>query len=317
LSLEQTNNRFSSALENMTHGLCMFDAEKRLVICNERYADLYHLPPELLKVGTPHQAIIAHRVANHVFADEKDGDATYTQHDASSPSSSEDISSRVKELSDGRLIRIVRKPMQGGGWVAIHEDITESSSRAEQEKRRAEIDAAIARGEDTGPLGGVPVTIKVNVDQAGFATTNGLKIQRDVIASRNNPVVENLRKAGAVLLGRTNCPAFSYRWFTTNLIHGDTRNPRDPGITPGGSSGGAGAAGALVVGYALWPSHRLERADALAAKPGERFINNWIKVGADDSVVAEDVRHRAPALPITAPSKTSAKLTLAGTFAEG
>ena len=112
-----------------------------------------------------------------------------------------------------------------------------------------EIDAAIARGEDTGPLGGVPVTIKVNVDQAGFATTNGLKIQRDVIASRNNPVVENLRKAGAVLLGRTNCPAFSYRWFTTNLLHGDTRNPRDPGITPGGSSGGAGAAVAAGIGH--------------------------------------------------------------------
>jgi amidase len=113
----------------------------------------------------------------------------------------------------------------------------------------AEIDAAIARGEDTGPLGGVPVTIKVNVDQEGFATTNGLKIQRDVIASRNNPVVENLRKAGAVLLGRTNCPAFSYRWFTTNLLHGDTKNPRDPGITPGGSSGGAGAAVAAGIGH--------------------------------------------------------------------
>ncbi len=113
----------------------------------------------------------------------------------------------------------------------------------------AEIDAAIARGEDAGPLGGVPVTIKVNVDQEGFATTNGLKMQRDVIARRNNPVVDNLRKAGAVLLGRTNCPAFSYRWFTTNLLHGDTKNPRDPGITPGGSSGGAGAAVAAGIGH--------------------------------------------------------------------
>src|ERR1700720_2401476 len=105
------------------------------------------------------------------------------------------------------------------------------------------IDAAIARGEDAGPLAGVPVTVKANIDQVGFATTNGLKLQRDVIAATNSPVVDNLRKAGAVILGRTNCPAFSYRWFTTNLIHGDTKNPRDPGITPGGSSGGAGAAG--------------------------------------------------------------------------
>jgi amidase len=111
------------------------------------------------------------------------------------------------------------------------------------------IDAAIGRGEDVGPLGGVPVTVKVNIDQEGFATTNGLKLQRDVIAKSNSPVVDNLRKSGAVILGRTNCPAFSYRWFTTNLVHGDTRNPRDPGITPGGSSGGAGAAVAAGIGH--------------------------------------------------------------------
>jgi amidase len=113
----------------------------------------------------------------------------------------------------------------------------------------AAIDAVIARGEDAGPLGGVPVTVKVNIDQEGFATTNGLKLQRDAIAKTNNPVIDNLRKSGAVILGRTNCPAFSYRWFTTNLIHGDTRNPRDPGITPGGSSGGAGAAVAAGIGH--------------------------------------------------------------------
>src|SRR6202043_55695 len=111
------------------------------------------------------------------------------------------------------------------------------------------IDAAIARGEDAGPLAGVPVTVKANIDQVGFATTNGLKLQRDVIAATNSPVVDNLRKAGAVTLGRTNCPAFSYRWFTTNLLHGDTKNPRDPATTPGGSSGGAGAAVASGIGH--------------------------------------------------------------------
>jgi len=111
------------------------------------------------------------------------------------------------------------------------------------------VDATIGRGEDPGSLGGVPVTVKVNIDQEGFATTNGLKLQRDAIAKSNNPVIDNLRKSGAVILGRTNCPAFSYRWFTSNLIHGDTKNPRDPGITPGGSSGGAGAAVAAGIGH--------------------------------------------------------------------
>src|SRR3954463_3645126 len=111
------------------------------------------------------------------------------------------------------------------------------------------VDAAIGRGEDAGHLAGVPMTVKVNIDQTGFATTNGLKLQREAIAKTNSPVIDNLRKAGAVIVGRTNCPAFSYRWFTTNLVHGDTKNPRDPGITPGGSSGGAGAAVAAGIGH--------------------------------------------------------------------
>ena len=141
--LEQTNFRFSAALENMTHGLCMFDAEKRLVICNDRYANLYRLPPELLKVGTPHQTIIAHRVKNGILAGEKSADAADKKLSELGKLSSDKISSRVDQLADGRLIRVTRQPMKGGGWVAIHEDITESASRAEQEKRRAEIDAAI------------------------------------------------------------------------------------------------------------------------------------------------------------------------------
>lgn len=113
----------------------------------------------------------------------------------------------------------------------------------------AAIDAAIARGDDIGPLGGVPVTVKVNIDYAGYATSNGVKLQRDLIATQNSPVIDNLIKAGAVILGRTNCPAFSYRWFTTNLLYGDTKNPRDPARTPGGSSGGAGSAVAAGIGH--------------------------------------------------------------------
>lgn len=113
----------------------------------------------------------------------------------------------------------------------------------------AAVDTVIANGGDAGILGGVPITVKVTIDQAGFATTNGIKLQRDLIATTNSPVVDNLRKAGAVILGRTNTPAFSYRWFTTNLLHGDTYNPRDRSITPGGSSGGAGAAVTAGIGH--------------------------------------------------------------------
>ena len=104
------------------------------------------------------------------------------------------------------------------------------------------VDQTIARGEDPGILAGVPVTVKVNIDQKGFATTNGLQLQRDLIAKEDSPVVSNFRKSGAVIIGRTNTPAFSLRWFTRNSVHGHTLNPRDASITPGGSSGGAAAA---------------------------------------------------------------------------
>ena len=76
------------------------------------------------------------------------------------------------------------------------------------------VDDAIADGHSAGILAGVPVTIKVNIDQQGFANTNGIRIQQDNVAGQDSPVVTNLRKAGAIIVGRTNTPAFSMRWFT-------------------------------------------------------------------------------------------------------
>lgn len=109
-----------------------------------------------------------------------------------------------------------------------------------------------ARGVDagavSGPLAGVPVTIKINIDQRGYATSNGLRGKADLIATENNPVVDGFLRAGAVLLGRTNTPAFSARYFTDNLLYGATKNPRDARLTPGGSSGGAAAATAAGIG---------------------------------------------------------------------
>ncbi|CAN5491650.1 amidase family protein [soil metagenome] len=122
--------------------------------------------------------------------------------------------------------------------------------RPEEVMARARaIDAALARGDEPGVLAGVPVTVKVNVDQQGFATTNGLTLQRDLVATSNSPVVDNLLRAGAVIVGRTNTPAFSYRWFTSNRLHGRTVNPRNPSLTPGGSSGGAASSVAAGIGH--------------------------------------------------------------------
>jgi len=102
-------------------------------------------------------------------------------------------------------------------------------------------DAAVARGDALGPLHGVPVTIKENVDQAGCATVNGVEAFRDVIAHADSPVVAHWKKAGAIVIGRTNTPAFSFRLDTVNDFRGRTYSPWSREHTPGGSSGGASA----------------------------------------------------------------------------
>ena len=109
-------------------------------------------------------------------------------------------------------------------------------------------DDAIRRGEAPGVLHGVPVTVKINVDYAGRATTNGVTAFANMAAEEDSISVANLRKAGAVILGRTNVPGFSTRYFTDNDLHGRTLNPWDAGRTPGGSSGGAAAAVASGIG---------------------------------------------------------------------
>ena len=112
----------------------------------------------------------------------------------------------------------------------------------------AAADRALAAGAAVGPLHGVPVTIKVNVDMAGHATTDGIVAAKDNRASSDSPLVRSLREAGAIIVGRSNTPAFSLRWFTDNDLHGRTLNPFDPKVTPGGSSGGAAAAMATGMG---------------------------------------------------------------------
>ena len=109
-------------------------------------------------------------------------------------------------------------------------------------------DAARARGDALGPLHNVPVTIKVNVDVKGQPTDDGVVSLKDFVAPADSPVVANLRRAGAVIIGRTNAPAFSMRLITDNGLHGCTLNPLDAAVTPGGSSGGAGAAVATGIG---------------------------------------------------------------------
>lgn len=146
---------------------------------------------------------------------------------------------------------------------------------AEAIHRARALDKARAAGQPLGPLFGVPVTIKVNVDQKDHATTNGVAALKDVIAPDDAPVVSNLLRAGAVVIGRTNTPEFSFRADTDNALYGRTNNPWGAHISPGGSSGGAGSAvmagiGALAHGNDIGGSLRFPAAanGAVTVKPG-------------------------------------------------
>ena len=111
-----------------------------------------------------------------------------------------------------------------------------------------ETDRAISSGEKTGELHGVPVTIKTNVDVEGKPTPNGIPAFEDLIAPADAPVVRNLKKSGAIIIGRTNTPELSMRFTTDNPLHGRTENPWNEEASPGGSSGGASSAAAAGFG---------------------------------------------------------------------
>lgn len=105
-----------------------------------------------------------------------------------------------------------------------------------------------ASGAALPPLHGVPITTKIDSDLKGHASTDGVVAFKDDIATDNRAPIANLLRAGAVIIGRSNVPAFTFRWFSDNDLHGRTLNPWDPALTPGGSSGGAAAAVAVGIG---------------------------------------------------------------------
>ena len=138
------------------------------------------------------------------------------------------------EVVDSHLDRIE----EVNGWLNAVTRVLADEARVAAK----DADKAVAAGDELGPLHGVPCTIKENVDVAGTPTTQGLPIFADLISPTDAPLVERLRSAGAIPIGRTNLPELGLRISTDNPLHGLTRNPWHPERTAGGSSGGEGSA---------------------------------------------------------------------------
>jgi diguanylate cyclase (GGDEF)-like protein len=163
--LQEQKLRLDSAINNMGEGLCMFDAKKRLVVCNDRYARMYRLPPELLRAGTPHREIISHRITSGILKGETSDNAANQLLSTLNALPSDATATRVDELADGRLICVTRQPMPGGGWVATHRDVTE--------QRRSE--AKITHMAQHDALTDLPnrVLLKERLEQALAVTRKG------------------------------------------------------------------------------------------------------------------------------------------------
>jgi len=171
------------------------------------------------------------------------------------------------EVTEANLARMAeRNPKMN----AVVDDLSDSA-RADAEA----LDASFAKSGPIGPLHGVAVTIKENIDQAGHATPNGVAAMKDLIAPGDSPFVTNLKRAGAVIIGRTNTPEFSFRGTTDNPLHGRTFNPWNDWASAGGSSGGASSAvmsgiGAIAHGNDIGGSLRFPATctGAATVKPG-------------------------------------------------
>jgi diguanylate cyclase (GGDEF)-like protein/PAS domain S-box-containing protein len=125
--LAQQNERLDAALDNMLQGLAMFDADQRLVVCNRRYADMYGLSSEQVKPGTTVKEILQHRIANGLYhITDSDGFVK------SWTGAFGEVSSRIQELADGRIINVTRRSLPNGGRLITHEDITERQHLTKQ-----------------------------------------------------------------------------------------------------------------------------------------------------------------------------------------
>ncbi|MGA2895129.1 MAG: EAL domain-containing protein [Xanthobacteraceae bacterium] len=119
--LQAQNMRFDAATSHMSQGLVMFDADSRLVICNQRFITMYRLEAEDIRPGHSLRYVIDRRIANGTFS----GDPEHFIGNIDATIKAGLQNTQFVELDDGRTIAVVRRPMPGGGWVATHEDVTE------------------------------------------------------------------------------------------------------------------------------------------------------------------------------------------------
>ena len=132
------NLRFHTAIDNISQGVCFFDGRQRLIVCNRRYAEMYHLTQDLVRPGTTLREIVDFRFSSGCSPEMTRGDYLAWRRTISI---SNERSDTVVTLRNGKTFAIHHQPMPDGGWVATHEDITERKRAVEQIERMAHYDS--------------------------------------------------------------------------------------------------------------------------------------------------------------------------------
>jgi NO-binding membrane sensor protein with MHYT domain/methyl-accepting chemotaxis protein len=199
MRLREQNLRLQTALNNMVHGLCMFDSDGRLLTCNQPFMQMYDLSPDVVKPGITLMDYLRHRTANGTFNldVQKYYDTVMEEMSKRGGRASVEIT-----LPNGRIISVLNQRMAGGGWVGIHEDITERrlaieerTAMAKEGHRRAAIDAAISAfrgrvesvlgtvGESTSSMRSTATTLYQSSDETSHRTEGALKTSNEASAN--------------------------------------------------------------------------------------------------------------------------------------
>lgn len=188
--LRQVNEYFECAINNMSQGICLFDADRRVIVANSRYAELYDLSIDQIKPGTSLQQILAYRAekgTNFIVSPE-----TYLNSNIKK-------AQEIQQLADGRTISIARRILSDGGWLTTHEDITERRKHEEQ----------IAHLASHDPLTGLPnrasfvdILDKATADDGAIANTAIFLLDLDRFKAVNDTLGH---AAGDLLLKEVGC----------------------------------------------------------------------------------------------------------------
>jgi len=188
---QASNSRMIDALDNMSQGLSMFDAQGRIVVVNRRYIDMYSLSPAVVKPGCTLMELIRHRKDTGLFTGDVDAYCEKIRREVKSGTATDSY----VQASDGRIVLAKNLPLKDGGWLSTHEDVTEQH-RAELERAAGDLGTTIFHPVGTCAMGGV-VDERLRVRGVGRLRVIDASIMPRITSGNTNAPTTLIAEKGA------------------------------------------------------------------------------------------------------------------------